>query len=564
MGEIFTQFSIVLGLAVVLSLIMKQLRQPLIIGYILTGLIAGPSILGLVQQGESFAIFASLGIALLLFIVGLGLNPDMIKDVGAVSVITGVVQIIFTSIIGMGIGLLLGLSVTASLYIAVASSFSSTIIILRILYEKEEQDALYGRIAIGFLLVQDLVAMLIFVFLSSSEAAGNNGLLITIGLVLVKIFSVGILLYLAWKYVIPRVDKMLMGNRQVLFIFAIGICFIMASIFHKLGFSLELGALVAGVLLSTSPYHREMATRIQPLRDFFLVIFFIYLGTNIILADISSQYILILAFSAFILIGNPLIVLMIMTMLGHTRKTAFFAGLTVAQISEFSLILIGIGISLGHIGESLLGVATFIGLITIAASSYMITYNEQLYKALRPVIRFLTPYAKERERGTDTKKLRFEVLLIGAHRTGGGIIEALQSQKSSYLVIDHDPRLVSHLKESGVPIIFGSADDAVFLDELDFSETKIVFSTIPDVNINSFLLNYLKRKNSKLQIICIANHSTHAKQLYAEGASYVVMPPYISRRFVVDLFKKNKFNIKKYTQDRKKHINDLKYLAHNH
>lgn len=564
MAEVFSQFAIVIGLAVVLSLIMKKLRQPLIIGYILTGLIAGPSILGLVQQGESLEIFASLGVALLLFIVGLGLNPDMIKDVGFVSVITGVVQIIFTSIIGLGIGLLLGLSVTAALYIAVASAFSSTIIILRILYEKEEQDALYGRIAIGFLLVQDLVAMLLFVFLSSSEAAADNGILITIGLVSAKILAVGILLYLIWKYLIPRVDKMLMGNTQVLFIFAIGMCFIMASIFQKLGFSLELGALVAGVLLSTSPYHREMATRIQPLRDFFLVIFFIFLGTNIVLTDISSQIAIILAFSAFILIGNPLIVLMIMTRLGHTRKTAFFAGLTVAQISEFSLILIGIGISLGHIGESLLALATFIGLITIGVSSYMITYNEQLYKALRPVIRFLTPYARDRERKQDTTKLKFEVLLLGAHRTGGGIIEAMESQKTSYLVIDHDPRLVSRLRESGIPIIFGSADDPVFLDELNFSEARIVFSTIPDVNINSFLLNYLKGRNSNLQVICLANHYTHAKQLYAEGASYVVMPPYISRRFVVDLFKKNQFNIKKYTQDRKKHINDLKYLAHNH
>lgn len=460
MTGVFFELAIVMGIVVIISFIMKALRQPLIIGYIVTGIVVGPSLLSFVGAESELEIFASLGVALLLFIVGLGLNPEMIKDVGKVSVITGVAQVIFTSIFGVIIGSLLGFSLIASLYLAIAFSFSSTIIILRLLYEKEDQESLYGRIAIGFLLVQDLIAMLIFVFLSGVDTAMSQGLIITIGWIAIKVLIIGFILYLTWKFLIPLVDRHVADNRQMLFIFAIALCFAMASIFQALGFSLELGALVAGVLLSSSPFQRDLAARIQPLRDFFLVIFFIFLGTNIVLASVMEHFVAIIIFSAFILIGNPLIVLTIMTRIGHTRKTAFFAGLTVAQISEFSLIMIGIGISVGHIPESLLALSTSVGLITIALSSYLITYNEQIYTKLEPFLRLLTPYAADHDNVKEIAKQSYDVILFGGHRTGGGIIEALIDRKTSFIVIDHDPRLVSRLREKNVPVLFGEGIDA--------------------------------------------------------------------------------------------------------
>lgn len=564
MEEIFVQLAVIIGMAVFLAVLMKMLKQPMIIGYILTGIIAGPSILGLVIPGESIEIFASLGVALLLFIVGLGLNPDMVKDVGKVSIVTGVAQVFFTSIFGAAIGLLLGFSLISSVYLAVAFTFSSTIIILRLLYAKEQQDSLYGRISIGFLLVQDLIAMLIFVFLSSSEGIATGSILITLANVIVKLAVIGVLLYFVWKYLIPQVDRIVAGNTQLLFIFGIAMAFIVASIFQLMGFSLELGALVAGVLLSTSPYHREIAARIQPLRDFFLVIFFISLGSHIVLADVTANIVPVLIFSAFILIGNPFIVFLLMTRLGHTRKTAFFSGLTVAQISEFSLIMVGIGVRLGHIPVMLTGMATLVGLITIAVSSYMITFNEQIYSRLEGFLRLITPYAIDHEETAGKEKDKFQVLLIGGHRMGGGIIELLKKRGRSFLVIDHDPRLVERLRSDKVPVLFGSADDVMLLDELDYSEAKLVISTVPDIRINSFLVNYFKKKDGDLQVICVAQHHSHAKRLYAEGADYVVLPPYIGRSFVVDLFKRNMFSPSKYKNERRKHLRDLKYLAHEH
>jgi len=563
MDIIFTQLAVVIGLAVLLALAVKVLRQPMIIGYILTGVLVGPAFLNVVRAGDSFEIFANLGVALLLFIVGIGLNPAMIKDVGKVSVITGIAQIVFTSVFGFAIGILLKFNLVTALYLAVAFTFSSTIIILRLLAEKEQQDTLYGRIAIGFLLVQDLVAMLIFVFLSSASNASGN-FLFTLLWVLVKLAILGSTLYLIAKYLIPRIDRVIAEDRQLLFIFAIALCFSVAGLFARLGFSLELGALVAGVLLSTSPYHREIATRIQPLRDFFLVIFFIFLGSNLIFSDISIQFWPIIIFSVFILIGNPLIVLFIMTMLGHTRKTAFFAGLTVAQISEFSLIMIRIGESLGHIPNGLLSFATIVGLITIAGSSYLITYNQQLYEFFEPLLRMLTPYAKEREVLSGARGKRFRILIFGGHRLGGGIIDILKREKESFVVVDHDPRLVERLRNEGIDVIFGSADDIVLMDELNFSQLKIVLSTIPDPEINAFLLDYLKKRVPKVHFIPVAYHQRHAQSLYRRGASYVVMPPYLGRKFVIDLLKRNKYSEKKYSLERKKHLADLAYWVHSH
>lgn len=564
MIEVFLELAIAIGIAVVISFIMKALKQPLIIGYIITGIIVGPSLLSFVGGESPLEIFASLGVALLLFIVGLGLNPEMIKDVGKVSVITGIAQIIFTSIFGYFLGILLGFEPLSAIYMAVAFTFSSTIIILRLLYEKEDQDTLYGRIAIGFLLIQDLVAMFIFVFLSSTVISSEGGIPLAIALVIAKLLGVGIGLYLIAKWVIPLVDKLIMDSRQLQFIFAIALCFSLASLFQWLGFSLELGALVAGVLLSTSPFHREMATRIQPLRDFFLVIFFIFLGTHMEFGSILENWLAIVLFSAFVLIGNPLIVLFIMTKLGHTRKTAFSAGLTVAQISEFSLIMLGIGVSVGHIPNTLLAIGTTVGLITIAGSSYMITYNNWVFKKLEGFLRFLTPYATDHEDHDVLNKQTFELLIIGAHRLGGGIIDAAQKKKKSYLVVDHDPRLIKNLKEDGVNAVFGSVEDAVFLDELDFAKTKMIVSTVPEVDVNSFLVDYAKNRNPKIQVICVANHRTHANRLYNEGATYVIMPFYLSRQFMVDMFDEYAFNRSKYSAERKKHLKQLRYLEHQH
>lgn len=552
-----TAFIAIVAIASVLAMGMKALRQPLIIAYMLTGIVVGPVGLSLVGHGELLEIFSSLGVSSLLFLVGLGINPKYIRDVGAVAVITGVAQIVFTSLAGLLLALALGYGFVASLYIAIAFTLSSTIVVLRLLREKEDEDSLYGRIAVGFLLVQDLFAMAVFLFLSSG---GGGSWLELIALLLVKFTVLGAAAFVIIRFVLPRIEGLIADNRELLLLASFSFCLVCAWGFQAIGFSYELGALSAGIVLSWSRLFREVASRIEPIRDVFLVLFFVTVGANLTIAGLHGLWLPVLVFSAFILLGNPLIVYVIMIVLKYTPKTAFFAGLTVAQISEFSLIMMALGLELGHITPHVLTLATMVGMITIAGSSYMMTYNERLYAWLEPFLLRVTPPAPRVEPIDAVAGSSFEILLFGAHRLGGGVLELAQTEGISHIVVDFDPHLIKQLQARHVPARFASADDSVFLDSLDASELKLVISTIPDFEINRFQIGYWRARKPDVTVIVIAHHASQARELYALGADYVVMPPYLGRRFVVDLFKKNLFAHNKYAQEKKRHVRDLQYF----
>ncbi len=389
MEGLFFEIGAVIVIAAIFSLIVYRFKQPLILGYILTGIIVGPGVLAIAHSQSFFDVLSQVGVAFLLFTVGLGLNWRSFKDVGGIALATGVGQVLFTSIIGFGVGLALNFSVVASAYLSVAFAFSSTIIIVKMLMDKEDIDTLYGRISVGFLLVQDFIAMLILLGLSSvTHGATISEAFVSVvvkAVVLVPVF------WLISTKLLPPLLRYVAKSQEVLFIFAIAWCFLVAGILVWFGFGIETGALIAGITLSGSVFQREINARIRPLRDFFLIIFFIVLGTHLGIANLSTLLLPIIVFSLFVLICNPLIVMLIMRMLGYHPRTGLMAGTTVAQISEFSFILIATGIAAGHITGDLLTIATAVGLITIAVSSFLIHRNEQIYERFSVLFKWMEP-----------------------------------------------------------------------------------------------------------------------------------------------------------------------------
>jgi Kef-type K+ transport system membrane component KefB len=559
MNEVFFQLGATLGLALLVSWLMKFLKQPLIIGYIITGIIVGPAVSGIVTRGSQLEAFSHLGIALLLFIVGLGLKPNVIKEVGRVAFITGIAQIVVTTVVGFFIVKALGFNAVISLYLSFAFALSSTIIILRLLFDKQEQDTLYGRITIGFLLVQDVAAMLFFIVMSAGVSIGSGEFVSMALLLLVKLALVVFGIFILIRYVVPHIDKLFADSKEMLFVFALGVCFVMASIFYLLGFPVELGALLAGVVLSVSPYQREIGHRMQSLRDFFLIFFFIILGTNVQLADVQNNWPLVIAFSLFILIGNPLLMILIMRSLRYTLKVSFLSGLIVAQISEFSLIIIGLGIGLGSLPKELLAPVTVVGIITIAVSSYYITYNNQIYYFVKKPLRkiFSDEVTRKEKKELDEQ---YEAILFGAHRLGGGLVEEMRRQKIKLLTVDHDPVVIEELVKKKVACLYGSADDPDLLDDLLKPSVKLIVSTVPELDVNLALLTRINKRHKKINVLCVANHRFQAEKLYAAGADYVIMPHYLGRRFMVELLRTNKLNQNKYKTERKRHQTDLAYL----
>lgn len=568
--EIFTELSIILLITVVVTGFIRLLKQPAIIGYILSGILAGPFVFNVIDSHDTLSAFSQIGIALLLFLVGLNLNPKVIKDVGKVSLITGIGQVLFTASIGFFIAKALGFSNIVSLYISIALAFSSTIIIMKLLSDKRDLESLYGRISIGFLIVQDFIAIFILLLISTLNTRVN------IASLAFETFLKGagglLILFLMTTYLLPKLTKVIAKSQEFLLLFSLSWCFIVASAFHYLNFSIEAGALLAGITLSMSPYHFEISSRMRPIRDFFLILFFIVLGSQMVFSNIVSNLSTILLLSFFVLIGNPLIVMILMGLLGYTKRNSFLAGLTVAQISEFSLILVSVGVSVGHLSNEILSLVTAVGLVTFAGSTYMIIYSHRIYPKIS---RFLSIFEK-RGRKVDEHKYHkdegHDIILLGYNRIGLDIMESLKKIKKKFLIIDYDPEIITQLSKEGYDCRYGDANDSELLDELNFSRAKMVISTIPLIDTNLLIINKVKESNNGAIIAVVSHKIEEAEGLYKAGATYVIMPHFLGGQHFSTMLERNKLSLDKFLEDKiahLEHINHRKSIGrerytHNH
>ena len=553
MEEIFIQLAIILFIALIFSYIARAFNQPIIIGYILAGVIISPFILKFGASDQIINSFSKFGVAFLLFIVGLHMNPKVIRNIGSPSLLIGSAQIILT----FGIGFLASLYILkydfiTSAYVGIAISFSSTIIIMKFLSDKRQLDSLYGKISIGILIIQDLVAIASLMFISSLSNGADfssfaiRGVLIGGGLIF--------LLFLAGVFIIPRITKELAKSQELLFLFSISWCFILAAVFSYLGFSVEIGALVAGVVLSISPYSIEISSKIRPLRDFFLIIFFIILGLNIHISNFNSIVANALILSIIALIFKPVILMGFMAIFGYTKRSNFLVGATLAQISEFSVIIAALGLAIGHINEEILSTLTLTLVITITISSYAIINPDKLYNKLSKYL-----FIFERKSIREERKINkeYDAILFGYNRIGFTVLRSLKNIKKKYLVVDFNPDTISILSKFKIPCLYGDAGDSELLDELPLNKTQLVVSTVPDIGVNLLVIDSIKKVNKDAIIIVRASQIKDALELYKKGASYVLTPHFLGGEYVAKMINDLKLSGEKYKDEKEKHIKML-------
>lgn len=524
--DVFTEMAVLMLMAAAVGAMGVQLRQPLIVAFIAVGILAGPSFLGWVSANDQVDLLAKFGITLLLFVVGLKLDLHIIRTMGPVALATGLGQVAFTSIIGFAIGLMLGLSPIAAIYVAVALTFSSTIIIVKLLSDKREVDTLHGRIALGFLIVQDLVVVLAMIGLNTLGEAGTSSATDAALLMLVKGVAFLVLTALAMRYVLPRLLHLLSRSQELLVIFGIAWAVALAALGAGLGFSKEVGAFIAGVSLASTPYRDALGARLVSLRDFLLLFFFIDLGATLDLSLLGGMLTESLIFSLFVLIGNPLIVMIIMGLLGYRKRTGFLAGLTVAQISEFSLILGALGLSLGHIDAETLGLITLVGLITISASTYMILYSYPLYNRLAPLLTVFErrhPHSEQHADVTINDAVP-QVILLGLGSYGVNVAQSLRQHGSRVIGIDADPDLMRSSDASENPMLYGNAEDPEFIASLPLAQTQWVISTIRERSVSLSLIHSLKALSYNGRVAVTAHHHNEVAQLEQAGADLVLLP----------------------------------------
>lgn len=539
MDNIFIQISSLLAITVGAAFIIRVLRQPLIVAYIFAGIIAGPFILNLFDGGhEMYEAFAQFGVILLLFIIGLNLNFNHLRSIGKVSFITGLGQVIFTAGIGTALLLAMNMQLTPALYLAVAITFSSTIIIMKLLSDKKDTDTIYGRYTIGLMLVQDVIAVILVIALGMMQGEGGGGSM-TIALLIVKLALALAGLYLISRYFLPKVLDKIADSSELLFLFTLAWCFGVASALYMLGFSLEIGAIVSGIALSSSPYQLEIGSRIKPLRDFFLILFFIVLGSEMGISSIGSILMPATILSLFILIGNPLILYILFRKLKFTRRNSFLAGLTAAQVSEFGFVILFAGRQAGHLQGNEGAIFTAVAIATIFTSSYLISYNEQIYRFLLPFFRL---FGQDKYRQDDRAAENYDAWIIGYHRIGMKVAEAMNDLKTNFCVVDFDPAAIARLRKSALPFYFGDVADVEFLEGLPMAQSKMIIMTIPAVDDQINLIKFVRKSNSKALIICNAYHKADAEMLYGYGADFVMMPHFLGGQWIARVLRDEKWN----------------------
>ncbi len=537
MEHIFLELGVVIISAAVLAVIGYFLRQPLIIAYIFAGILIGPSGLGLVTDVEVLHIIAEVGIMLLLFLVGLEMNPARLKELGVVSLVGGIGQVVFTFVAGYFLALLLGFAPVVSVYLSIGLTFSSTVIAVKIMNDQSDNNSLYGQITIGILLVQDVLAIIALLMLSGFTIGTFQFDYLALLLIIGKGVILGLLTVLVARKILIYVYEQIASSHELLILFSLAWAFLITIISQSIGFSAEIGAFIAGLSLASLPYTYEINAKARVLRDFFVTIFFVALGASLVFTSVGSYIPHLTALSLLVVIGNPLIMLLLMGLMGYDKRTAFFTGLAIANISEFSLFIFAKGLSLGHLSEEIVSMGTIIGIGTMTISSYMMVYNNQLYAWLKPYLGIfeLRKNKKEKQRPVATS-WQNHLVLLGCDHMGRQILDQVLEFKEQYIVVDQNSVVVKELQREKINAIFGDVSDDDFLREINLADAEMVISTLPNLEDNLFVLRYIRRMAKKQPVVVVTSHSAREGiLLFNNGADYVIVKAYLGGTHVLEL-----------------------------
>jgi Kef-type K+ transport system membrane component KefB/voltage-gated potassium channel Kch len=553
MDNIFSGLSLIIAVGAAVALLMKSIGQPLLIGHIITGIIVGPVALNIIDNPHSLAVFGDIGIALLLFIIGLGMNPGVIKEVGKASAVTGLAEIIFVSLFGWIALQVLGLSSREAAFIGFGLGINSTIVALKLLGDKKELGRLYGKITIGTSLVEDVIAAVALLLVASASGGKwlSAGPLLSL---VVKGTLVGIGMYLVSREVLPRIQKVVASDQELLFLTAIAIGLGSAALFAKIGLSMEVGALAAGVMLATKNYAAEISARLRPLRDFFVIVFFIALGTELTFSSFSTYFWPIIISTLIVVIFKPFVIMTSLGLLGYTKRTSFMAASTLSQVSEFSIIFVILCVQKDLIGQGIVSMLTFVALISIATSTYLVTYSEKIFEAIKDRLNL---FERSKVDGENIPRERNDMVLFGYQRGGHEFVSLFKKMKKPYVVIDYDPEVIDTIEKRKVNYLYGDATDVELLEEAGVDQAKLIVSTIPEFDVNKVILNYLKVKNRQAIIIMHGDDPYEAAKLYEAGASYVILPHYIGSEKVSEFISKSGLAKSAFRKQRIRHLGYL-------
>lgn len=553
MDNIFIQLAIILGVASTLGYITVRFKLPLLIAYLFGGLLIALTSIFDVKSSQVLHFLPEIGIAFVLFLVGMELDLRELRSIGKPVIVAGILQVLITTIIGSSIAKMLGFGDVESWYLGIGLSFSSTILVIKMLLDKKDITALYGKLAVGILLLEDLLAVVILLGLTVSSSVLGLGFqqafpLFAVIFKAILLFSVALILN---RYILAAVFKAVSRQAELLFLTALAWCFIYIAFALFLGFSVVIGAFLAGLALASSPYHFQIQGKVKPLRDFFVTLFFVYLGTQVNFHNLGGVLPIILIFTVYTLTVKPLIFLLLFGAFGFRKHTMFKTAISISHISEFSLIIILVGLKNGAVSQEALTAIALSGVLSMIVASIMIFESNRLYKLMDGFIGFFERknYHNELENQHSLEQLDNHVVVIGGHRVGGELVKYLKKENIPYVVLDFNPHHIDKLVKEGINVIYGDVGDPEVLDEINLTGARMVISTVQDLGDGLLLIEELRGRKINVPVIVRAATTTEAEILYKAGADLVLIPAVITGDELVGIIKDH-LGDKAYFKDR--------------
>ena len=465
----------------------KLIRMPTIVGYILAGIVLGP-VLHLVELDHSLELISELGIALLLFLVGLELSFAKVKDLGRVALILGGIQVLLTAIGGMLVAHFMGFAPMEAIFLGGTVTFSSTVVVIKLLDQKGVMNRLYARISIALFLAQDIVviaALTVLTGFGGSEPLAPIELLINFSKAFGGMAVLLILALTAARYLLPKPFAWAARSPDTVFIWALCWCFLVVILAHQFHLSVEIGAFLAGIAIAQLPIHEDLHRRLHPLMTFFIAVFLVTLGIKMELSSFAAIWPAALGLSAFVLLIKPIIVFSILARMRFSEYTAFQTAIATGQVSEFAFILLALGATTGLIGADIVALGGLVGITTIALSSYLIIHSEALYAAIARTGLLKLLRAKQEPDSEILRHRENHIIVVGMNALGREIVKQLTVRNERVLAIDTDPKKLEGLGDAD--ILIGNVEYQSVVEEVGLREARLVVSALQIEDTNHLL-----------------------------------------------------------------------------
>ncbi len=550
--SIILSIGIIIIIAAILALVLKLMKQEMIPAYILAGIIIGPLVLGLITNSILISALAEIGIAFLLFVAGMEISLHKLKETSVGSIISGIFQIIIIGMATFFIMINIGFATLEAFYLAFIVCFSSTILVIKLFADKYEINTLHSRIAISILLIQDIVAIIVLAVLSGK---------ITQFFIYLAIIKIALLLLIAFFLnltIIKPLFTFASRSTELLFIISLAFVFLFSAISYFLGLSIIIGAFVGGLALANIHYKTEIVSKIRPLRDFFAIIFFVSLGMLLTSFNIIKLIVPFLILLGLVLIAKPFITAFFIRLAGYKPRTCALTGFSLAQISEFSLILALQGLILGVLAQETFNLIVLIAIISMALTPYLIRGSTTIYSKSIGLIKIIEKLPTNKEKTKYKFQQRKTILLVGCHRMGTVFIKKLQKYGRRILAVDFDPEIIKALERKNISAVYGDISNTEIFNHLPLAKLKVIISTIPKREDNLLIINYFKKLLPKVFIVATAQRIDDALEMYKAGANYVITPFIVTAEHAIEnILKLNKWQFKKLKKEQIRYLKDL-------